>query len=218
MILIVAACSSTGETAETTSTVETTTTTAPIPTTTAPPPPPTTTTAPETTTTGFSEEELGLIDMGQEVITTFASLDADQLEELLTEVAPKAVLTDLYYRQEHSEYLNYEIIGDVVCEPTGANVRCTFPSEDDLTRLLETQWVEIWTFFMVSGEILTIELTDEPDPTVGALFDWINETNPEFFEGPCDGFGSDNLAVECAMDIIDHAEAYLESGAGNSGG
>lgn len=152
---------------------------------------------------------------------------------LLAAAAPAPSMGSHVYEQAYRRFSNYEVLRDATCEAGTGLVTCTIESEDDYSRLLGFQYVEIWQIFVADGEVRQVLITTREEPCCfsNPFLHWFADNKPDLYleifwweGGPCTSFPpyvvsgampdwlDSDKAAECVETSLAAAQEYVESG------
>lgn len=148
------------------------------------------------------------LEVAETFIDAFYSWDRDRLAALVT---PGTDADAVLYYQGWAEAAHYEVTERRPCELIAADrVVCAITVTDDFGTALGYTATDTFTLSITDGRVASVTFQGDDPPVFEAVFEWLAETRPEVFSGPCrDLFAGGPTPGDCARAIARGARDYV---------
>ena len=140
-------------------------------------------------------------------VDAFYAWDGDRLSRLLT---PGVDADRVLYYQGWAEAAHYEVLERRPCEAGDAGeVVCAVTVTDDFGQALGYTATDTFTMTLGNGRVTAVTFAGDDPPVFEAVFEWLAESRPEVFTGPCmDMFEGGRTPDDCARAVARGARDY----------
>lgn len=147
-------------------------------------------------------------DVAEAFIDAFYSWDQARLSALVA-AGPDADAV-LYY-QGWAEAAHYQVKTRRPCRAAEeGRIVCAITVTDDFGTALGYTATDTFTLTVAEGVVSAVGFEGDDPPVFEAVFEWLAETRPEVFNGPCrDLFASGTTPGDCARAIAQGARDYV---------
>lgn len=158
---------------------------------------------------GHGASSAAPLTLAEAFVDAFYSWDAAALRAL---IQPGADADRVLYYQGWAEAANYRISERQPCRAISPDtVSCAITVTDDFGQALGYVATDTFTLSIRGDSVRAVTFEGDDPPVFEAVFDWIGETRPEVFTGPCrDMFDGGTTPGDCARAVAEAARAYVD--------
>ncbi len=157
------------------------------------------------------EQRPGAVAAGEQFVDAFYAWEQKTLASLMT---PGVAADRVLYYQGWAEAANYAVLNRRPCEMQGDLVVCAITVTDDFGQALGYTATDTFSLTITDGMVVDADFEGDDPPVFGALFEWLMDTRPEVFAGPCrDMFEGGLTPGACAQAVAQGARDFAAAAA-----
>ena len=157
---------------------------------------------------GVGSERSEAIATAEAFIDAFYSWDSARLATLMT---PGSDADNALYYQGWAEAAHYVVQERRPCvENDEQQIVCAITVTDDFGAALGYTATDTFTMLVRDGTITEVSFVGDDPPVFEEVFEWLSDTRPEVFSGPCrDMFNGGTTPDDCARAIARGARDFI---------